>query len=150
MQNAYNPFNGTSIRIGPTELREAFRYYTREVTDLQPKHYLVLMFILDRTIGWDKVWEIISVKHLSDGVRNVSCGFKISERTVYRAIDDLIERGLINVIILENNNRMISLARYSGFLTRVDENLFGRKAVDLDEILLPMWQNPTDELSVGE
>ena len=150
MQYAINPFNNQQLRIGPSEFREAVRYYTREVENLTPRNYLVLMFILDRTIGWDKIWEKISVNHITAGITNVQNGFNLSNRTVYRAMNDLLDLGLINSIKLENNYRLISLARYAGFLTDADAKLLDRNAVNLESQLLPLWQNPTDNLAIGE
>lgn len=131
-----------SFFISLFEFRESFRYYTRNVPRLSPRHYAVIMFILDRTLGWGKIWEKINAKHITNGVRNVSVGFNLSDRTVYRTIKELRSMGLISIINLEHNYRLISLSQYFGFLTDADVKLFIRNGLDMDELMTEMREGP--------
>ncbi|MGE0773950.1 MAG: hypothetical protein AB7L36_02785 [Sphingomonadaceae bacterium] len=65
----------------------------------------MLLFILDRTIGWHKVWKIISLSHFVDGVpdrlggagRFMVRGTGLTPAGVNRAIDSLSKMGAIEV-----------------------------------------------------
>lgn len=72
------------------------RYWKRHMTSAE---YSVLDMIFDRTVGWGKLFEYISLNQFVNGVWNeksvYSDGTGIPKRTVQRTLNRLLEKGLI-------------------------------------------------------
>lgn len=70
---------------------------------LTPAEFMVFTFVMDRTVGWLKEWEVIRMKQFLHGSipdeRGFQqfCGTGLAERTIQRAIASLEESGLIRV-----------------------------------------------------
>ena len=84
----------------PLFYRDLHRYLSRYwKPHATPSEYAVLDFIFDRTIGWGKHWEIISLRHFVHGVWNekkvYSDGTHLGVRTVQRALNGLLKKGMI-------------------------------------------------------
>ena len=90
-----------------TELGE-LKIYTRTNRNsfcLPEPQRRVLLFILDRTIGWHKVWKIISPSHFIRGVSNrlgsagrfVIRGTGLTSEQVNQAVENLRKLGAIEV-----------------------------------------------------
>lgn len=67
---------------------------------LSVRERLIVKFIAARTFRWKKDWEMITVRHFVEGVVSragemVISGTGLSERTVYRALASLLEKGYI-------------------------------------------------------
>lgn len=88
-------------------LRQWIERYWIDV--LSPSQFKVLTLIVSRTIGWGKMWETIPMRHFTDGAirrtfregqdnpitRMTFRGSGLTEPTVRKAIQDLIEQGFI-------------------------------------------------------
>ena len=60
----------------------------------------VVFFVLDRTLGWGKEWEVITYPQLTDGVKSrdgkIICrGLKMGAATARRVMVSLVEKGVI-------------------------------------------------------
>lgn len=82
------------------------RIYSRIVRSsmcLPENERLVLLFILDRTVGWHRVWETISLSQFANGVNRhrggsrvvVSRGTRLSPSEVTEALERLESLGAI-------------------------------------------------------
>lgn len=87
---------------------------------LSPTEWAVLSFIFDRTLGWDKEWERISVRQFLYGSKPNEQGFKAfcgigiqSETTLREALKTLVRYKLIQVKEHEGGSRSFSLTRLS-------------------------------------
>lgn len=87
-------------------------------TYLAPTEWAVLDFIFDRTLGWDKEWERISVRQFFYGSKpneqgfQAFCGIGIqSETTLREALKTLVRYKLIQVKEHEGGSRSFSLTR---------------------------------------
>ena len=76
-------------------MRDYLRY-------LSPTQLAVLLFIMDRTVGWNKRWEIITQKHFLCGISSkvekdpdYAGSLQISLNTLKKALRELLAIGLI-------------------------------------------------------
>ena len=84
----------------PFFYRDLHRYISRYwKCHMNASEYSTLDMIFDRTIGWGKLWEWISLQHFVTGIWNekqvYSDGTGLSKRTVQRAIMTLESKGMI-------------------------------------------------------
>lgn len=78
---------------------EAVRRAVRTLrTRTSPSEFCVLMFILDRTYAYNKVWEVIPLRHFTHGIAGITMGSGLSERNVQRSLTALIEKGYIEAV----------------------------------------------------
>lgn len=85
---------------------------------LTPTEWAVLDFIFDRTLGWDKEWERISVRQFLDGSKPDERGFQAfcgvgiqSETTLRKTLDSLRASKLIKVREHSSGSRAFALVR---------------------------------------
>jgi hypothetical protein len=84
----------------PIFYRDLHRYMSRYwKPHIKASEYAVLDFVFDRTIGWGKLWEIISLRHFATGVWNetkvFTDGTGLGKRTIQRALNRLVELGMV-------------------------------------------------------
>lgn len=77
--------------------------------ELDPTEHAVVRFIADRTIGFKKVYERVTVRQICNGImtrdgRWVHRGIKISESTAKRTINRLLEGRYIERVLLRAPN----------------------------------------------
>src|SRR5947207_2303199 len=98
--------NGEPYPVKELDLRDLvfFRDFHRMISRYWKPHlsaaeYSVLDMIVDRTLGWGKLWELISLSHFVRGVWSdeitYSDGTGLGKRTIQRAIITLLKKGVI-------------------------------------------------------
>lgn len=65
------------------------------MSSLKPTEYMVLSLVFDRTIGWGKPSERITIRDFVEGKRNATCGTSLSRRTVIAVLAALAKRGVL-------------------------------------------------------
>jgi len=65
---------------------------------IKPSERIVLDFIVDRTIAWGKEWEKIRKVTFIKGMRNVTAGTGLTEPTINRTLNSLLEKRFIAVM----------------------------------------------------
>lgn len=82
--------------------REAWLYIRRKLRcDLSPSEYMLVDFIADRTIEWQKPWEQIRLSQFKNGSlpdkngEQLFCGTGMSERTIRDALKRLESRRIV-------------------------------------------------------
>lgn len=72
------------------------KYFSRFVYPyLNESTMRVLMFIVDRTIGWGKKQERIKIRHFIKGIDGITVGTSLGKTSVYKALKFLEDKGLI-------------------------------------------------------
>ena len=86
---------------------------------LSPSELMVLLFILDRTIGWQKYSEVITRRHMLKGIASggtiFHLGTSLSASTLDTTLNRLFEKGLI-----ERRPIMRGTTRYIEFSINLD------------------------------
>ena len=66
---------------------------------LSPSEFMVLMFIVDRTLGWQKFSEVITRRHMLKGIASggtiYHLGTSLSASTLDKILNSLEEKGVI-------------------------------------------------------
>lgn len=95
---------------------------------LSPTEWVVLDFIYDRTLGWDKEWEKITVRQFLRGSRpndqgyRAFCGVGIkSETTLRKALTSLEVNGLIQVREHDGGARSFALTRLDRLIVEIEQ-----------------------------
>ena len=90
-----------------------FNVYAREAT---ANELAVLIHVFNRTIKWNKHFERISHKQLTEGLSidvnggtNYVRGTGLSERQTIRLVDSLVEKGLLERIVIGNRKQFLGL-----------------------------------------
>lgn len=84
--------------ISPDERREYENLFRRQmVYELSPLETKVMIYILDRTLGWMKDRERISYREFLDGKAN-NRGVNVHATSAVRAIKSLKELGVIEIL----------------------------------------------------
>jgi len=83
--------------------------------DLSALEFRAVVFVFERTIGWNKWWENISFRQFSEGVfdkdgKSYAAPFTSCRNRASKIIDGLVERG---VILREKTSRSDKPSRYS-------------------------------------
>lgn len=73
---------------------------TQLVSDLTRSEYMVLRFINERTLRYQKEWEFIPMRHFLNGVfsgegKRVHAGLPYAKATIIKAYQSLIEKGFL-------------------------------------------------------
>lgn len=95
-----------------TDRRFAYEnMFRREmVSILTPVETKVMIYIIDRTLGWQKDRERISYREFLDGKAN-NYGVNIQKTSAYRSVKSLEEKGIVT---------LLSTSKRSGTLIKVN------------------------------
>lgn len=89
----------------PVHFREWFRIILRNWAQyLSPAETMIVLFVLDRTMGWGKEWEVITCQQMQDGIYHqredgtmmeVTGGIGLSSDRAQVLVRQLVERGVL-------------------------------------------------------
>lgn len=116
---------------------------------LSPAETKVLLYILDRTLGWNKDRETITHRELEHGKKNCSFGAGVTAKTARRCIKALCDIGLIQVITSTRKHAtkiVVNLKwRFEEMLKRPTQHREKAKT-KLGESLPPVEKDDKDEV----